>query len=552
VPRIKPESVEAVKNAADIVEVVSARTQLRRVGGRYTGRCPFHDERTPSFSVNAADKLYYCFGCGRGGDLISFVRETENLDFADAVEWLAERFNVRLEYEESDPRLDAQRRRRERLLALLDAAAAFYERYLCESPRADFARDYLAGRGLREGVCTEFRVGFAPGGTTLARKAVERGFTRDELAAAGLVNRRGHDYFQRRLVFPLADARGRVLGFGARRLFEDDPLRAKYVNSPESELFHKGAIVYGLDRARQAIAKQERAVVVEGYTDVLALRQAALEPVVASMGTALTERQLRELGRLARRLYLCFDADAAGEEATLRGMELAAAQGFDVRVVALPRGLDPADAAVGFEDRLRSAESYVVYRIRVELDRAADRQLAYLRVQEVLNRFPESPERQEAWRLANDRLGMTVQLRAAATGTGAAGAPVTPKLLEAAERLERSALAGVLAHPELREILAELGPEHFDVELHRRLRAHVVEGAPADAELLTLEAELDARAAADGIDEGTAEQLLLRLRERRLRRDLAAADPDRARELQTALARIRATFDELAARQPAH
>ena len=551
-PRIKPESVEAVKNAADIVEVVSARTQLRRVGGRYTGRCPFHDERTPSFSVNAADKLYYCFGCGRGGDLISFVRETENLDFADAVEWLAERFNVRLEYEESDPRLDAQRRRRERLLALLDAAAAFYERYLCESPRADFARDYLAGRGLREGVCTEFRVGFAPGGTTLARKAVERGFTRDELAAAGLVNRRGHDYFQRRLVFPLADARGRVLGFGARRLFEDDPLRAKYVNSPESELFHKGAIVYGLDRARQAIAKQERAVVVEGYTDVLALRQAALEPVVASMGTALTERQLRELGRLARRLYLCFDADAAGEEATLRGMELAAAQGFDVRVVALPRGLDPADAAVGFEDRLRSAESYVVYRIRVELDRAADRQLAYLRVQEVLNRFPESPERQEAWRLANDRLGMTVQLRAAATGTGAAGAPVTPKLLEAAERLERSALAGVLAHPELREILAELGPEHFDVELHRRLRAHVVEGAPADAELLTLEAELDARAAADGIDEGTAEQLLLRLRERRLRRDLAAADPDRARELQTALARIRATFDELAARQPAH
>jgi DNA primase len=270
------------------------------------------------------------------------------------------------------------------------------------------------------------------------------------------------------------------------------------------------------------------------------------------MGTALTERQLRELGRLARRLYLCFDADAAGEEATLRGMELAAAQGFDVRVVALPPGLDPADAAADFEERLRSAESYVVYRIRVELDRAADRQVAYLRVQEVLDRFRDSPERQEAWRLANDRLGMTVQLRAAATGTGAAGAPLTPKLLEAAERLERGALAGVVAHRELGEILAELGPEHFDVELHRRLRAHLVENAPPDAELLALKAELDARAAADGIDEGTAEQLLLRLRERRLRRDLAAADPDRARELQTALTRIRETFDELAARQPAH
>src|ERR687885_2859230 len=310
--RIKAESVEAVKQTADIVEVVSARTQLRRVGSRHTGRCPFHDERTPSFSVNAPDKLYYCFGCGKGGDLISFVRETENLDFAEAVEWLADRFNVRLEYEEADPRLDAQRKRRERLLTLLDAAAAFYERYLWESPRADFARDYLAGRGLREDVCRAFRLGLAPGGTTLARKALERGFTSDELTAAGLVNRRGNDYFQRRLVFPLADARGRVLGFGARRLFEDDPLRAKYVNSPEGELFHKASIVYGLDRARQAVAKQGRAVVVEGYTDVLALRQSGFEPVVASMGTALTERQLRELGRLARRLYLCFDADAAG------------------------------------------------------------------------------------------------------------------------------------------------------------------------------------------------------------------------------------------------
>jgi DNA primase len=548
VARIKPESVEAVKQAADMVEVVSARTQLRRVGGRYTGRCPFHDERTPSFSVNAVDKLYYCFGCGKGGDLISFVRETENLEFAAAVESLADRFNVQLEYEEADPRSEAQRRRRERLLTLLDAAASFYERYLWESPRADFARDYLAGRGLREPVCREFRIGLAPGGSTLARKAVERGFTRDELAAAGLVRRDG-DYFQRRLVFPLADARGRVLGFGARRLFEDDPLRAKYVNSPEGELFHKASIVYGLDRARQAVAKQGRAVVVEGYTDVLALRQAGFEAVVASLGTALTERQLRELGRLARRMYLCFDADAAGEEATLRGMELAATQGFDVRVVALPRGLDPADAADGFEERLGGAESYVVYRVRIALERATDRQLAYLQVQEVLNRFPESPERQEAWRLANDRLGMTVQLRSAGVGTGRAAA-ASPKLVEAGDRWEREALAGVLAHPTLRPVLAELGPEHFDSELYRRLRAHLVEDAPADPDLLALRAELDARAAADGIDEGTAEQLLLRLRERRLRRDLAAAEPERVRELQAALERIRETFDELAARQP--
>src|SRR6185312_15853176 len=291
---------------------------------------------TPSFSVNATDKLYYCFGCGAKGDLITFVRETEQLDFAEAVEWLADRFNVQLEYEETSPQQDARRRRRERLLSVLDAAASFYERYLWESQAGSLARDYLAGRGFGEAICREYRLGLSLGGATLTRKAFEKGFTREELLAAGLANRRRNDYFSGRLLFPLTDARGRVLGFQARKLREDDPLRAKYVNSPESELFRKGDLLYGLDRARTAIAKQERAVVVEGNTDVLALRQAALEPVVASMGTALTERQLKELARLTTRLFLCFDSDAAGEDATLRGMELAVAQGLEVKVVRLP------------------------------------------------------------------------------------------------------------------------------------------------------------------------------------------------------------------------
>src|SRR5438309_125804 len=167
------------------------------------------------------------------------------------------------------------------------------------------------------------RLGLALGRTTLSRKALARGFAHEELAAAGLVGRRGEDYFRHRLVFPLADARGRVRGFQARKLREDDPLRAKYVNSPEGELFRKGDVLYGLDRARMAITKQDRAVIVEGNTDVLALRQAGLEPVAASMGTALTSQQLRELSRLSRRVWLCFDSDAAGEDATLRGMEAA-------------------------------------------------------------------------------------------------------------------------------------------------------------------------------------------------------------------------------------
>ncbi len=547
--RIREASVREAVEAADMVEVVSARTQLRRSGVRYTGLCPFHDEKTPSFSVNPADKLFYCFGCGKGGDLITFVRETEQLDFAQAVEWLAERYRVSLEYEESSPQQDAERSRRERLFALLEQATSFYERYLWDAASGGPAREYLESRALGEEICREYRLGLAPGGQTLARKAREKGFTQAELAAAGLVNRRGNDYFSGRLLFPLADARGRVRGFQARKLREDDPLRAKYVNSPEGELFRKGDLLYGLDRARAAITKQERAIVVEGNPDVLALRQAGVEPVVAPMGTALTERQLKELSRLAHKVYLCFDGDAAGEAATLRGMELAAAQGFDVRVVALPPGTDPADEPDGFEERLARAESYIGYRVRLEIERAPDRQEAFVRVREVLSRFGEdSPERQDAVRLAADRLDLPKETQAGlapGTRSGATGV-LSPRLLEAGARLERDALAGVAAHPDLHDVLAGLGPEHFDSDLHQRVRAHLLEPGEVDEELVPVLAELDARAAEGGIDDETAKELLLRLRERQLRRELSTASPERTKELQEQLEKIRATASSLA------
>ena len=549
--RIKDASVDEVKAAADMVSVVSARSPLRKAGARYVGRCPFHEERTPSFSVNAVDKLYYCFGCGAKGDLITFVRETEQLDFAGAIEWLADRFNVQIEYEETSPEQDARRRRRERLLEVLEAAASFYERYLWDSQAGSLARDYLAGRGLGEEVCRQYRLGLAPGGSTLTRKALERGFTRDELLAAGLGNRRGNDYFFGRLLFPLADARGRVLGFQARKLREDDPLKAKYVNSPEGELFRKGDLLYGLDRARAAIAKQERAVVVEGNTDVLALSQAGIEPVVASMGTALTERQLKELSRLTNRLWLCFDGDAAGETATLRGMELAAAQGLDVRVVALPAGFDPADLAEGFDTRLGRAETYLGYRVRLEIERATDRQAGFIRVREVLARFEESPERQDAIRYAADKLDLPkeTQQGLAPSKSASSTGRVSARLLDAGERLEQNALAGVAAHRSLIPVLAELGPEHFDREELRRLREQLLSGAEPEGDLVGLLAELDARATSEGIDERTAEQLLLRLRERQIRRELIDADPARTLELQASLARIHSTVEQLAAAQ---
>jgi DNA primase len=548
VARITDSSFQAVKAAADMVEVVSGRTALRRVGARYTGRCPFHEERTPSFSVNAVDKLFYCFGCGRGGDVITFVREAENLDFTGAVEWLAERFRVPLEYEEASPRQEEDRRRRDRLYALLEQAAGFFERHLWQTTAGAPVREYLASRGLGEPISRDFRLGLSPG-RGLVAKAEERGFSPAELRAAGLSNARGNDYFPFRLMFPLADARGRVVGFQARRLRDDDPLPAKYVNTPETDLFHKSAVLYGLHLARGAMAKQERAVVVEGNTDVIALRQAGFEPVAASMGTALTERQLKELGRLTRRLYLCFDADAAGEDATLRGMELATSQGFEVRVVTLPKGQDPADAPDGFEQRLGGAESYLVHRTRLILGRSREPARSFEEVRAFLADKASSPERDDALALVVDRLDLPRETLARLIPPKGqvvvTDVEASPRLVAAGDRLERDALAACVAHPELVKLLAELSPDHFDEELHRRFRAALVERADEGLDLLVLRAELDARAAREGLDAPTGRQLLLRLRERKLRRDLTGAERDRILELQATLARVRQAIAEL-------
>jgi DNA primase len=553
VPRIKDASKEAVIAAADMVDVVSAKTALRRASSaRYTGRCPFHEERTPSFSVDPVGKLYYCFGCGKGGDVVRFVQETENLDFVGAIEYLAERFRVTLEYDESSPREDAARQRRERLTALLEQATSYFERTLWESEAGASVRDYVASRGLGEEIARAFRLGLSRG-TGLVAKARERGFTDEEIRAAGLANARGNDYFPFRLMFPLSDARGRIVGFQARKLRDDDPLRGKYVNTPEGELFKKGNVLYGLHLARPAVAKQDRAIVVEGNTDVIALRQAEVEPVVASMGTALTENQLRELGRLTKRLFLCFDADAAGQEATLRGMELAVGQGFDVRVVALPKGEDPADAPGSFTARLGAAESYVQYRVRIELERTDDRQEAFVRAREILARAEDSPERHDALRLLADRLDLpreTLARLAAARPPGEQRTPAvdesTPRVLEAGLQRERDLLAAVVRNPSLVPELAALTPDHFADAVHRRFREALISGGEEDEELVALRAELGARAERDAIDERTGRELLLRVHEQKLRRELkqGGADLVRATALQAQLAKVRTALAE--------
>ena len=539
--RIKDESVERVKATMEILPLVEDVVRLRKSGSTYKGLCPFHQERTPSFTVSPARGTFKCFGCGEGGDAITFVEKIENVDFVGAIELLARRFGVELEYEEASPEQVQKRQRDERLRALLERAAEFYARVLWDSPAGETAREYLSGRGLGDEVCREFRLGYAPGGGRLAARAVQEGYTQEELLAVGLANRRGNDYFQRRIVFPLADARGRVRGFQARKLHDDDPLQAKYVNSPEGELFRKGDLLYGLDTARQAIAREDRAVVVEGNTDVLALRQAGFAPVVASMGTALTEAQLRELARLTKRLFLCFDADAAGQDATLRGMELAVAQGFDVKIVALQPGTDPADDPAAFEQQLARPVSYPVHRVRLLHAKAPDRNAAFTAIESFLRSQPDSPEHLDARRLATDLLDLPPETQAALaprTRSSAAGL-ISPRLLDAGARLERSALGGVAAHESLLPDLELLGPEHFDDELHRRARAYLLGQEAADGDLTALLAELYALHDEEELTLETASQLLLRLRERMVQRELSTADGERLVELQQRLAALR-------------
>jgi DNA primase len=353
VTRYAPDSRDRVFDAVDMVALVSARTELRRAGvNSYFGNCPFHDERTGSFHVSPDEKLYHCFGCQASGDAFNFVMETEGLDFKGALESLAARFGVPLEAVDEDPRYAERRRQEERLYELMSRTAAYYARCLWESGEAGEAREYLAGRGLAEETLRAFRVGYAPEAwdriLTASRKA---GYADSDLLDVGLIRRSeksragAYDFFREQIIFPAADARGRVHGFGARRMRDDQGV-AKYVNTPDGPLYHKREVLFGIDRARGPAAKAGRMILVEGYTDVLALHQAGIENVVGIMGTSFTEEQLLELMRVVTVLELCLDADSAGQEAMLRAARMATGRGIELRVVVLPEGADPADLAL--------------------------------------------------------------------------------------------------------------------------------------------------------------------------------------------------------------
>jgi DNA primase len=378
--RYTADSRDRVRDAVDMLALVSQHTELRRAGPtEYVGRCPFHDERTPSFGVNPVEKVYHCFGCQASGDAFRFVMETEGLDFGGALEALANRFGVELQTEHEDPRAASRRQRRERLQSLLGRAAGFYARYLWEAREAQGAREYLLGRGLREETLREFQVGYAPSAWDRMLSASRRaGFGEEELLATGLAQRsktnpgRIYDRFRERIMFPSMDARGNVLGFGARAMRENQ--RPKYLNTAEGELYHKREVLFGIDRARAPAARAGRVILVEGYTDVLALHQAGLQNAVGIMGTALTEEQIDQLRRLASVFVLCLDADTAGQQAMLRVAELTEKRKLELQVVPLPKGTDPAelierDGADALRERVTGSVPFLKFHVDRILER---------------------------------------------------------------------------------------------------------------------------------------------------------------------------------------
>jgi DNA primase len=559
VARYTDDSRDRVRDAVDMVDLVGSRVELRRAGvNRFEGLCPFHDERTPSFGINPAEKLYYCFGCGEGGDAFKFVQLTEGVDFKGALEYLGDRYGIQLEVVEEDPAAAKRRAERERLLELLERTAAFYVRYLWDSTEAARGREYLASRGLHEGTLREFRVGYAPSAWDKVLVASRRaGFTDRELVASGLAARakgegRTYDRFRRRIMFPLCDLRGRVLGFGARAMGADQ--KPKYVNSSDNAVYHKGRHLFGADIARAPAAKAGAVVVAEGYTDVIAMHQAGLRHTVGLMGTALTDEQVKEIYRIAPKAAIALDADNAGKSAMVRAFGVAKQQGLELRVIPLPLGRDPADLIAedgprAMVERIEASVPFVRFRVERVLETgdlvtAEGKDTVIGALRPIVAGLQASVVLDELIGMVADRMNLQPSLVAkrlfepvggaveAATEGNGTVRPAARATLDPAGRAERNFLAQCLAAPVIgRDALVEMDvAAAFSSDLMRRaaehFRSRLTSGAtdPPDEEHLALVvAEISVLAGQMRASEAALEAERLQLELLTLEREMTAA-----------------------------
>jgi DNA primase len=428
--QVDPNIIDEVKARNDIVDVVSEYVTLKRAGRNHTGLCPFHSEKTPSFTVSREKQMFYCFGCHESGDVISFLMKRENKGFYEALKTLADRVGMTLPQKELPPAEAAGFRRRQAIYDALSRASSLYGSWL-KQERGKHALSYLLGRGLTSETIDKFGLGYAPDAwDELAGALRQRGASDEILVAAGLClpRQRGsgvYDRFRNRVIFPIRDARGRTIGFGARALDDSQP---KYINSPETEVFSKGRGLFALNLSRDPAREEGFITVVEGYMDAIAAHQAGIRNVVASLGTALTQEQARQLVHISQNVVIAYDSDAAGQAATLRGLDVLRQAGASVRVCEIPEGKDPDDlirsrGAEAFSQVLREAPTLVEFFLRLYRGKHGDTRAGKIRTAAamvpLLEGLEDPVELAESIRLVAGRLGLTEealrqQLRASA------------------------------------------------------------------------------------------------------------------------------------------
>ncbi len=558
---IVDEDVRKVRDESDIIRIITEHTQLKKTGAQWMGLCPFHGEKSPSFSVNAEKGVYYCFGCQVSGDVIDFVREIEGLDFAGSVEFLAAKTGIPLRY--TDHNEGRRRNRRKEHAEIVQKAVDFYHQRLLEDPAARPARDYLRSRGYGGEVARQFQIGWAPDDWSLLSRAL--GLSDDDLRATGLggINKRGgqYDFFRARIVFPIFDAHGSPVGFGGRKL--PDGEGPKYKNTSDAaEYYSKSEVLYGLHWAKAEAGRLDELVVCEGYTDVIGCHLVGIERAVATCGTALTPSHARLIGRFAKRVVLAFDADGAGQAAAERVYAWEEEFGLQFAVAALPEGADPGDLAGSAPDVLQraitDARPFLEFRVdrvlvRGDLGSAEGRARAATAAMALVAEHPDALVRDQYAMGIADRCQVGIdelrrrgavaaaQVRpghmtpGAGDTAGVAGAPSATDHLTP----EIQALRLLVHRPE--EIRAHLSPVLFENHLNRRTLAVLVEAtdlhaarAGAEPEVADLLGRLAVQDASDDKPAGVLTRLAYLAAERaavsleaeaRLSGDLAAYQP---------------------------
>ena len=499
--------ITEVKQKLDIVELVSEYVTLQKAGRNFKALCPFHSEKHPSFFVFPEQQSWHCFGaCGTGGDIFSFIMKKEGVDFGQALRILAQRGGITLSPREVSSKLEDEKK--EKLFQINEAATEYYHHLFLNTKAGEGARNYLAGRKVAPEIIKEFRLGFSPDAwETLKNYLLDKGYVEKELAEVGLIIEKeegvSYDRFRNRLMFPICDIQGRVTGFGARVLDNSLP---KYINSPQTAIYDKSSILYGIDKAKSAIRKKNLVIIVEGYMDVLTAHQHNWQNVVGSMGTSLTEKQVGGIRRLTNNITLALDADLAGEEATLRGEAILAYSNAEANVIILPPGKDPdgvirEDPAL-WEQRVEQAMPILDFAFqsvinKVDINKARDKSLAVQKLLPSIHQIKD-PVQQSHYlkRLARELKIEESSIKAALRESKTTEKRPQPTKPAEQSRLahqlvsspiEERCLALILQYPELRPLTRELSPEHFECTENREVFVKC-QNSP---DISNLESELD-------------------------------------------------------------